>query len=83
MVYIAHCNIATTVSNDTSTFSFLSITSQVVKFSPFAAGTLGGLSPTKQSSKPTKLKYETIQISGVFVKIYNAKPPLTNVKPLY
>jgi len=37
--------------------------------SPVVTGrALVGLAPPKQNSKPLKLKYETLQISGMFVK---------------
>ena len=47
---------------------------KVVQTSPVATRGFGGLrSPNKAPSTP-KLKYDTLQISGVFVKLYNVKP---------
>ena len=45
--------------------------------SPFATGVRGfdGLIPLKQSSKPPKLKCETLQVSGIFVK-FECQAPL-------
>jgi len=51
------------------------------KSSPVAKGGFGGLSPSKQSSKPPKLKYETLYISGIFVKFECQDPPAHTSSP--
>jgi len=48
--------------------------------SPVATEGSCGLSPSKQSSKLSNLKYETLQISGVSSNFQNVKPPCTNTK---
>jgi len=35
---------------------------------------MGGLSPHKQSTKLPKLKYETLEISGVFIEFSMSSP---------
>jgi len=42
---------------------------------PSPQGALVGLAPTEQISKPPKLNYETLYISGFFVKFWNVKTP--------
>ena len=72
-------------SNTTSIFYRYSYAGKLVtcqqQFAQLQSRRHGGITP-KQSSKPPKLKHETLHISRVFVNFSNDKPPQKRMAPL-
>jgi len=50
--------------------------------SAVATGGFGGLRPPNKAPNPPKLKYEALQISGIFVK-FESQAPRIKLKPPY
>ena len=68
-----------TINSLISNASCFSLGDSSLRYNPVATGAFLGLAPPNKAPCPLKLKYETLYLSGMFVKI-ECQSPYKNVK---